>query len=301
MWNEDKLLSYIADQAEESLTLDYKAAKALEKNDRARIQIAKDVSSFANSAGGIIIYGISEHKDASLQHLPERIDPIDRTQFSKEWLEHVISSIQPRLGDVIIHPVPLSSSANHCCYVVEIPPSSTAHQASDGRYYKRYNFESVRMSDYEIRDLMNRNQSPKVDAKMRLNAIDVWMREEGTFVIDLTNTGTKVAQDYLAVVEMPTAINGVNLWFDDSSELHTNPEGLSCWKFKLSRSLNGSPLFPEDTVRLTKKVRLGGRLEEKQTKRPVQSISEVTLKVYADNMKPLAKRVEGSGIWNSWH
>ena len=43
--------------------------------------------------------------------------------------------------------------------VVEIPKSLTAHQARDLRYYRRYNFESVAMVDYEIRDVMNRQVS----------------------------------------------------------------------------------------------------------------------------------------------
>jgi len=41
----------------------------------------------ANSAGGIIIYGIKEYDEADKRHLPEKIDPIQQNVFSKEWLE----------------------------------------------------------------------------------------------------------------------------------------------------------------------------------------------------------------------
>src|SRR5687767_3949320 len=123
IWNEAEIQRYIDDEEEESLELDYKAADALAKTDGKKTEMTKDVSATANSAGGIIIYGLREHPTA--RHKVEKFDPIDRTQFSKEWLEHVINNIRPRLTNVIIHPVTLASGANHVAYVVEIPQSNT--------------------------------------------------------------------------------------------------------------------------------------------------------------------------------
>lgn len=122
----------------------------------------------ANSAGGIIIYGVAEYQQADKRHLPEKIDPVDNTQFSKEWLEHVISNIRPKIDDLIINPVPINTASNHYVYVVEIPQSTTAHQATDKRYYKRFNFESVPMDDYEIRDIMNRSKHPKLELDFKI-------------------------------------------------------------------------------------------------------------------------------------
>ena len=42
---------------------------------------------------------------------------------------------------------------NIVIYVVDIPQSNIAHQAFDKRYYKRFNFISTPMEDYEIRDI----------------------------------------------------------------------------------------------------------------------------------------------------
>lgn len=134
VWDQARLERYITEGIEESLTLDYKAAASLDKSDKKKIEITKDVSAMANSAGGIIIYGIAEFQDKACEHLPEKLDPVDRTAFSKEWLEHIIGNIQPRIDGVIIHPVPISSATNDVVYVVEIPQSHTAHQAKDHRY-----------------------------------------------------------------------------------------------------------------------------------------------------------------------
>lgn len=154
---EDDLLSWIAEGIEESSSLDYKAAAALNPRDRA--EIAKDVSAMGNSAGGIIIYGVAEHpRDSPFAHRPSHIDPVDGAKITKEWLEHVTSNgIRPRLAGILIHPIRLKSSASAVVYVVVVPQGMTAHQAvAQKRYYRRYNFESVPMEDHEVRDVMHR-------------------------------------------------------------------------------------------------------------------------------------------------
>lgn len=190
IWDEAKVQQYIDDEIEESLMLDYKAAGALEKSDKKKGEITKDVSAMANSAGGIIIYGIKEYQDDSKKHLPEKIDPISRKDFSKEWLEHVIGNIQPRLSNVIIHPVPIQSRENHVVYVVEIPQSILPHQALDRRYYKRYNFESTWMDDYEINDVRNRQSSVE-----KLLNFDVELKKTYIVYFNVENFGSMPALD----------------------------------------------------------------------------------------------------------
>ena len=156
-------LQRLDNQVEENINLDYKAADALQKTDGKKKDISKDVSAFANAGGGIIIYGIKEFDDIAKRHLPEKIDPINRTDISKEWIEQVINTnIKPRIEKVVIIPVPVDNANDTIVFVVEVPQSNTAHQAIDKKYYKRYNFESVAMEDYEIRDIMGRLKHPNV-------------------------------------------------------------------------------------------------------------------------------------------
>ncbi len=159
-----QLQDLINQQVEENIHLDYKASGSLSKSDGKKKEITKDVSAFANSDGGTIIYGIKEFDDAEKRHLPESISPVIRQDYSKEWLEQVINSgIQPKIQGVTITPIPIENSAEKVVYIVNIPKSSTSHQASDFRYYKRYNFESIPMHDYEVRDVMNRDKFPVID------------------------------------------------------------------------------------------------------------------------------------------
>lgn len=194
-WTEAKLQQFITDEVEESLRLEYKSAPALGNSDQHKSEISKDVSAMANSAGGVIIYGLKEFGEKEKRHLPERIDPINRLDFSKERLEQIINSIQPRINGILIYSVDLSSDPNHVAYAVDIPQSTTAHQAKDKRYYKRFNFLSQAMDDYEIRDIMARISTPKIKVEFTIQPekhshdrntwydyIDVWGVNEGNII-----------------------------------------------------------------------------------------------------------------------
>jgi hypothetical protein len=166
--SEDDLQRLISTKVEESLTLDYKAADALGKTDGKKKEITKDVSAMANSAGGVLIYGIKEYDDPSKRHLPERVDPVDRATYPKEWLEQVISNIRPRINSLVIDPITIGPDQSKCVYLVRILQGDTAHQASDYRYYRRYNFESIPMHDYEIRDVMGRGTHPRISLSFQI-------------------------------------------------------------------------------------------------------------------------------------
>lgn len=167
-WTRERLQRHLDDQIQEDLNLDYKGAGALDKGDKKKLEIHKDVSAMANSAGGVLIYGVREYDDKERRHLPERFDPVDQSVFTREWLEQVISGIQPRIQGLTIVPVSVGPNQNDTVFVVEVPASSTAHQAGDKRYYRRYNFESVAMNDYEIRDVINRSTHALIDLEFKL-------------------------------------------------------------------------------------------------------------------------------------
>lgn len=166
-WNEQKIIEYVSNNIEENLNLEYKSADALSNSDGKKKELSKDISAMANSDGGVIIYGVKEFDDKQREHLPERITPISRVNFPKEWVEQIINSnIQPRIDKIKIHSIQLASGENDVAYIVEIPKSDTAHQAKDYRYYKRYNFQVLEMHDHEIRDVMNRLKFPKFSVSL---------------------------------------------------------------------------------------------------------------------------------------
>ncbi len=167
-WDETDLFGLISSQAQESLELEYKASGALDRTDGKIREISKDVSSFAHSAGGVIVYGIRE-SSGPRPKIPEAFDGIDPSRFSREWLEQIITSrIRPRIERIRIKAVELTGAeAGKTAYVVSIPQSNSVHQAADHRYYKRFNFQSVPMEHHEIMDVLNRVTHPQVIAEVR--------------------------------------------------------------------------------------------------------------------------------------
>ena len=162
-WDEKDLLTIVSARTQESIELEFKDSAALQDNEKAKDEISKDISAFANSAGGTLVYGIREDKAThAAAQLSVGSDP---TKFSKEWLEQVINSrIHRRIDGIRIKQIELeTTSPGQVAYVVWIPSSSRApHQASDKRFYKRFNFQSIPMEEYEVRDTSLRGEIPNL-------------------------------------------------------------------------------------------------------------------------------------------
>ncbi len=245
-WTLAKIQQFITDEIEESNSLDYKAAGALAKSDGKRNEISKDVSAMANSNGGIIIYGIREFDDKEKKHLPEKIDPVKRSDFSKEWLEQVINSkIQPKIDAVKIYSVEVSATDNTVVYVVEIPKGTTAHQASSKRYYKRYNFESAAMEDYEIRDVMNRNTTPEIVLDFEIESITKQLNTSESSYETKTDNTLKIIPRNIGSI-YANYVNyyiTVNKYFLDSEEVK------SLKASKDERGVKHVEFYGENTIR----------------------------------------------------
>lgn len=155
-WTLERIKELVSSKVEENLHLDYKRLQSLTDTK----EISKDIFAFANSDGGVVIYGVIEKNNT-----PEQIDDsLEQFNKSKEWLENVVTSnINPIIDGVIITPINNPDSGNQL-FVIEVPKSARApHMANDRRYYKRFNFKSQPMEHYEIEDIRNRATTPDLD------------------------------------------------------------------------------------------------------------------------------------------
>jgi len=148
---------YIDTNTEESIYLEFKSGDSLRKDDTGKKEIAKDVSAFANSDGGVLIYGIREEKNAA-----HSLSPVNDTLYTKEWLEQIINNnIKRRIDGVIIDPIRLETGG--AIYVVRIPKSPLRpHQTNAYRYYKRFNFQAIDMEEHEVRESYLNPREPHV-------------------------------------------------------------------------------------------------------------------------------------------
>lgn len=297
-WSKERLDRMIADGVEESLSLDYKRADSLAKTDGKKSEVTKDVSSFANSSGGVLIYGVAEFEDEPRKHLPERLDPLQRNEISKEWLDQVIQSIQPRIEGVVIHPITISEGDNTVCYVVEVPQSRTAHMARDHRYHKRHNFTTAHMEDYEVRDVMNRRTHPKIKASIFINKRASRTEYAGVILVKLENTGRVLAHHVMVELEVPVDLNGlINV---ENPVIMEHDEDGDFFVARLTSGGIGTPVFPSSHVTLRRKINTNIRIMEHYDGRPLKSRPYIKVSVFADEAPPLRAKLEIAPVLAGW-
>src|SRR5439155_2952418 len=147
--------SLIEGSVRESEVLEYKTASK-PFNDREKSELAKDASAMANSAGGVIIYGVST--DSTDKTKPVSIKPID--PHNVETFDRVLNSqIRPPLSGVRKKVIP---AAHPQVMVVEVPGSENPpHQSLyDKKYYRRSGTESLPMEHDLIALLFGRMLGP---------------------------------------------------------------------------------------------------------------------------------------------
>jgi len=136
--------SLIQSRIEEGLTLEYK-----EEVDRDSKDIAKDISAFANTEGGTIIYGVKSQ---------------DKIAIDLNWLENVgvderiqniaMTTIHPRLEEVKVIRIPNPENGSQTVYVVDIPKSPNQPHMVFNRYYIRRGSVSSAMEDAEVKSAL---------------------------------------------------------------------------------------------------------------------------------------------------
>ena len=95
----DDIKRLISDGIEETLNLDYKASPALSRDSKPVDEMCKEVSAFANSAGGQLVYGVEE--DRATRKTPANDPGVTDAKISREWIEQIINSkLQPRISGI---------------------------------------------------------------------------------------------------------------------------------------------------------------------------------------------------------
>jgi hypothetical protein len=166
--DEATVLGWLRDRQEEHLYLDFKTCPSGSLDRDMRKNFAVALAGFANSDGGLIVWGVRT----------ERVDGVDRATaidglsdakgFCGHLNENAASSASPVLtgvrhrvvataaGDVVITLAPRSEFAPHMA------------RAGEDRYYRRSGSSFRRMEEYEIKDLLARETAPHLEVRMRL-------------------------------------------------------------------------------------------------------------------------------------
>ena len=162
----------------ESDSLDYKAELNL-RTRLERIELAKDVSSFANELGGTLLYGVPEIQENGV---PVPV-PLNDCGFEidlglPEQVENILlDSIKPVLPNLFVKPVSIPGVEGKQILVVHHPASWNkphmveAYEAR--RYFRRGNYRAVTMSEREVEAAYASRRSVRIAAEEFFRTADL--------------------------------------------------------------------------------------------------------------------------------
>ena len=191
----DDIQALIDNHAEEGVHLELKRANALSKENADKV--TKTFSAFANSDGGVVIYGIAEE-----DHVASDYSFVDGNKITSEYISMLARYVQPAIEGLRIYPIRKDDDFSKSIYVVKVPRSDKApHMAKDHRYYKRNNVESIPMEDFDVKDVMSRIRNPELGiydcfirtAPQKTNGIDYAII---SFFAMIGNFGKVLSRDY---------------------------------------------------------------------------------------------------------
>ncbi|TGK59194.1 ATP-binding protein [Leptospira wolffii] len=195
--NKEVLDSYLKEGKEESLYLDFKRLKSLNFNSEDdKNNLAKALSGYANSSGGIIIWGIDTEKIDGIDRAKEYalIENVDLALARIEQLTGEL--VSPKIVGVLNRSIKIEDSKG--VIATFIPESvSPPHMAISKlhQYYKRSGDSFYKMEHFDIADMFGRRRNPSLEF---VYSIDNNGRSEDTIyakiAVGLRNTGRGLAR-----------------------------------------------------------------------------------------------------------
>lgn len=216
----DRIAEYIRTQQEEHLLLDF---KTITRSDLSgsddRKNLAKALSGFANSDGGLIVWGVEARKlkpdgpdcasgEKEIDNLPTFVSRLN--EFTGSFVRPLVEGVRHRA-------LPTKEARG---FAVTIVPESDAgpHMAlgGEGRYYKRSGSSFYPMEHFDIEDMFGRRRKPRFEVEFTI-ASRGSMRSGSTIEhrnpigVFLTNRGRGSASNLFArlTVSAPYVISSI--------------------------------------------------------------------------------------------
>jgi hypothetical protein len=196
----EHLRDYIARNQEEHLYLEFKLLKdaSLASLDDKR-NLARALSGFANSSGGLIIWGVEARKNNDGIDCASELMEIDRVALLLSRLNELTGDgVDPTVQGVrhrIIH----GTGHGKGFAVSLIPESDTGPHMSklgEDRYYKRSGDSFYKMEHYDIADMFSRRRRPSLVVTVKVEGLG----ERASIILGLRNDGRATARaPYLAI------------------------------------------------------------------------------------------------------
>jgi len=195
-----KIQELVTDRQEEDLFLDFKIANSSDFSNRDdRKTFAKALSGFANSSGGLIVWGVKARKNdqgidcacGSSEIENVRLFVSKLNEHTGQFVDPIVEGIQHRR---------ITTSGDKGFAITMVPESDSGpHMAKAGenRYYKRSGDSFYKMEHFDIEDMFGRRKKPKLRLYTRalgLNKIRSGDHYVCSLIVGIKNDGRGTAK-----------------------------------------------------------------------------------------------------------
>lgn len=168
--NFDSIQELVQNQINEDLHLDFKTVKDPSINRDDRKNLAISLSGFANSDGGLIVWGVDARKNAEGVDVASAVKLIESFSLFKSRLINLVTdAVNPTVDGVDHNFIELENDRGIA--ITFVPAStSTPHMAKLGedRYYKRSGDSFIRLEHFDLEDMFGRRQKPQLVLEYRV-------------------------------------------------------------------------------------------------------------------------------------
>jgi hypothetical protein len=200
--DERLLRSWVDLRQEENLHLDYKTLQREEfTHGDDKKNLAKALSGFANSDGGLIVWGVDGRRNDDGVDCASGFALIrDPSRVLARLNEFTGEFVTPRVDGVQHRGIPFAEGGS--CIVSYVPTSDSApHMAKggEGRYYKRSGSSFYAMEHFDLEDMFGRRKKPRLQLSFRFegrggsfSGRSGW--HNSALILRLSNTGRAIAK-----------------------------------------------------------------------------------------------------------
>jgi len=202
---------FVTNGEQEDLHLDFKTANSFDLSDsKDRKHYARALSGFANTSGGIILWGVYAAPNEDKVDCAQELRPIERVSLFHSRLESLTGAwIDPQITGVRHQAIPIEETNDKGYAVSYIPESESGpHMVTlnkEYRYYMRVGESFERMPHSHVADRFFRKRRPKLDLYTEITGAQLVKVHADEFVqfhiiIGIVNYGKATAKyPYLSI------------------------------------------------------------------------------------------------------
>jgi hypothetical protein len=200
-------------QQTEHLQLEFKTVNNVSFNRDDRRSLACALSGFANSSGGLIVWGVDARQNSDGVDCATALSPIDNSPLFLSRLNQLTSeAASPAIDGVQHRAIPFEGTTG--CAVTLVPESASGpHMAKLGedRYYKCNGSSFIRLEHFDLADIFGRRMRPDLQLAIELREQPKDPPSE-QLIFTFVNHGRALARHYglICTIDQAATVTGTN-------------------------------------------------------------------------------------------